>query len=84
MDDLNKNIGVSKERKRQPQTTVNIPLRKINSPKLTVVTFGKYKERKFQVRAGNGNAHSILSSFNGQVWKCKQVATHLCLKVKWA
>lgn len=57
---------------------------KKGSPKLTVITIGKYKEGKFQVRAGNGNAHSIPGSFNGQVWKCKQVATHLCLKVKWA
>lgn len=52
---------------------------KKESSKLTVITIGK-----FQVRAGNGDAHSIPGSFNGQVWKCKQVATHLCLKVKWA
>lgn len=84
MDDLNKNITVNKEKKRQSQTVVNIPLRKKDSPKLTVITIGKYKEGKFQVRDGNGNAHSIPGSFNGQVWKCKQVASHLCLKVKWA
>lgn len=86
MDDLNRNITVSKlkKKKRQSQTTVNIPLRKKDSPKLTAITIGEYKERKFQARAGNGDAHPIPGSFNGQVGKCKQVVTHLCLKVKWA
>lgn len=83
-----KNIVVTRE-KNIIQTTVNIPLRKKkkkqnHSPKLTVITIGKYKEGKLQERAGNGDAHTILGSFNGQIWKCKQVATHLCLKVKWA
>lgn len=78
-DDLNKNLAVSKEKKKTISNHCQYTFEKKESSKLTVITIGK-----FQVRAGNGDAHSIPGSFNGQVWKCKQVATHLCLKVKWA
>lgn len=90
MDDLNDKIEDSKQNKTrqnpQFQTTANILLRKKKKKdfsKVTVITIVKYKEEKFQVGAGNGDAHSIPGSFNDQECKFQQVvATHLCLRVK--
>lgn len=47
MDNLNKTIAVSKRKKIQSQSTVNVCLRKKDAPKLTVITIGKYEGGKF-------------------------------------